>query len=194
MAEAKKTNALQKPLTPSPELAAVVGPGMLSRGEVVSKIWVYIKKNNLQDPKNKRDILADPFGQMARAGLFQIGLPGAGAALDSYRAIATAEQAMAAKTGLLGLASAFAARQMTARFFIAEFADAGANWISVHQEACRHLDRTIRMIQSEGARAGVVLNPATPVRMAASTSSLLRVVLTGGRSIFRSRSSWAAER
>ena len=59
MAEAKKTNALQKPLTPSPQLAAVVGPGMLSRGEVVSKIWVYIKKNNLQDPKNKRMIKAD---------------------------------------------------------------------------------------------------------------------------------------
>jgi len=56
----------------------------------------------------KRDILADPFGQMARAGLFQIGLPGAGAALDTYRAIAIAEQAIAAKTGLLGLASAFA--------------------------------------------------------------------------------------
>ncbi|HTE95814.1 MAG TPA: hypothetical protein VK678_20245 [Bradyrhizobium sp.] len=63
----------------------------------------------------KRDILADPFGQMARAGLFQIGLAGAGAALDTYRAIAIAEQAIAAKTGLLGLASAFAARQMTAR-------------------------------------------------------------------------------
>jgi acyl-CoA dehydrogenase len=79
----------------------------------------------------KRDILADPFGQMARAGLFQIGLPGAGAALDSYRAIATAEQAMAAKTGLLGLASAFAARQMTARFFLAGFADANqrATWL-----------------------------------------------------------------
>ena len=73
----------------------------------------------------RRDILADPFGQMARAGLFQIGLPGAGAALDTYRAIAIAEQAIAAKTGLLGLASAFAARQMTARFFIAGFADAG---------------------------------------------------------------------
>jgi chromatin remodeling complex protein RSC6 len=59
MAEAKKTNALQKPLTPSPELAAVVGPGQLSRGDVVSKIWDYIKKNNLQNPKNKREILAD---------------------------------------------------------------------------------------------------------------------------------------
>jgi acyl-CoA dehydrogenase len=71
----------------------------------------------------KRDILTDPFGRMARAGLFQIGLPGAQAVLDSYRAIANAEQAIAAKTGLPGLASAFAARQMTARFFIAGFAD-----------------------------------------------------------------------
>jgi chromatin remodeling complex protein RSC6 len=59
MATEKKTNALQKPLTPSAELAAVVGAGQLSRGETVSKIWEYIKKNNLQDPANKRDILAD---------------------------------------------------------------------------------------------------------------------------------------
>lgn len=43
------------------------------------------------------------------------------------------------------------------------FIEAGADQISVHQEACRHLDRTIRMIQSKGARAGVVLNPATPI-------------------------------
>ncbi len=71
----------------------------------------------------QRDVLGDPFGKMARAGLFQIGLPGAGAALDTYRAIAFAEQAIAARTGLLGLASAFAARQMTARFFIAGFAE-----------------------------------------------------------------------
>jgi acyl-CoA dehydrogenase len=70
----------------------------------------------------KDDMLTDPFGPMAKAGLFQIGLSGAGATLDSYRAIAIAEQAIAAKTGLLGLASAFAARQMTARFFIAGFA------------------------------------------------------------------------
>ena len=79
----------------------------------------------------KRDALADPFGQMAKAGLFQIGLPGAGAALDTYSAIAIAEQAIAAKTGLLGLASGFAARQLTARFFIAGFADAGqrATWL-----------------------------------------------------------------
>lgn len=43
------------------------------------------------------------------------------------------------------------------------FIEAGADQISVHQEACPHLDRTLRMIQSEGAKAGVVLNPATPV-------------------------------
>ena len=59
MADTKKTNALQKPLTPSPELAAVVGSAQLSRGEVVSKIWDYIKKNNLQNPENKREIVAD---------------------------------------------------------------------------------------------------------------------------------------
>jgi ribulose-phosphate 3-epimerase len=43
------------------------------------------------------------------------------------------------------------------------FIEAGADQISVHQEVCPHLDRTIRMIQAEGARAGVVINPATPV-------------------------------
>src|SRR5271154_1448759 len=43
------------------------------------------------------------------------------------------------------------------------FIEAGADQISVHYEAARHLDRTVRMIQKEGARAGIVLNPATPV-------------------------------
>jgi len=43
------------------------------------------------------------------------------------------------------------------------FVAAGADCVSVHQEACPHLDRTVRQIQSEGARAGVVLNPATPL-------------------------------
>ncbi len=71
----------------------------------------------------KDDLLTAPFAPMAKAGLFQIGLPGAGVALDSYRAIAAAEQAIAAKTGLPGLASAFAGRQMVARFFIGGFAD-----------------------------------------------------------------------
>jgi ribulose-phosphate 3-epimerase len=45
------------------------------------------------------------------------------------------------------------------------FIQAGANQVSVHQEVCRNLDRTIHMIQSEGALAGVVLNPATPVAL-----------------------------
>jgi ribulose-phosphate 3-epimerase len=45
------------------------------------------------------------------------------------------------------------------------FIQAGADQVSVHQEACVHLNRTVRMIQSEGALAGVVLNPATPVAM-----------------------------
>jgi len=54
-----KPNALQKPLQPSKELAAIVGSDPLPRGEVVSKMWDYIKKNNLQNPENKREILAD---------------------------------------------------------------------------------------------------------------------------------------
>ena len=47
--------------------------------------------------------------------------------------------------------------------FIAEFADAGADWISVHQEECRHLNRTLNLIKEHNCRAGVVINPATPV-------------------------------
>jgi chromatin remodeling complex protein RSC6 len=57
--EGKKVNALQQPLQPSEELAAVVGAGPLPRGEVVSKVWEYIKANNLQNPENRREILAD---------------------------------------------------------------------------------------------------------------------------------------
>ena len=55
----KKPNALQKPLQPSKELAALVGSEPLPRGQVVSKIWDYIRKNNLQNPENRREILAD---------------------------------------------------------------------------------------------------------------------------------------
>jgi upstream activation factor subunit UAF30 len=55
----QKPNALQKPLQPSKELAAVVGTGPLPRGEVVSKVWDYIKKHELQNPENRREILAD---------------------------------------------------------------------------------------------------------------------------------------
>jgi ribulose-phosphate 3-epimerase len=54
-----------------------------------------------------------------------------------------------------------------------EFIKAGADSVSVHQEACAHLDRTIRMIQAEGALAGVVINPATPV---ASLEDILEAV------------------
>ena len=54
-----KANALQRPLQPSKALAAVVGSGPLPRGEVVSKVWDYIKSHNLQNPENRREILAD---------------------------------------------------------------------------------------------------------------------------------------
>jgi chromatin remodeling complex protein RSC6 len=54
-----KANALQKPLQPSEELGAFVGTSPLPRGEVVSKVWDYIKSNNLQNPENRREILAD---------------------------------------------------------------------------------------------------------------------------------------
>jgi ribulose-phosphate 3-epimerase len=47
--------------------------------------------------------------------------------------------------------------------FIPAFADAGASWISVHQEACVHLDRTLHLIESHGCKPAVVINPATPV-------------------------------
>ena len=56
---AKANSAFMKPLAVSDSLAAVVGKGPLPRSEVVKKIWVYIKKHNLQDPKDKRNILPD---------------------------------------------------------------------------------------------------------------------------------------
>ena len=49
--------------------------------------------------------------------------------------------------------------------YIAEFAKAGADIITVHAEACKHLDRTIEAIKEQGLLAGVALNPATPVEM-----------------------------
>ncbi len=55
-----KANVLQKALQPSEELAAVVGgPAPLPRGEPVSKVWECIKAHNLQNPENRREILAD---------------------------------------------------------------------------------------------------------------------------------------
>ncbi len=55
----KSNSAFMKPLNVSAELAAVVGSGPMPRSEVVKKLWVYIKEKNLQDPKNKRNIVAD---------------------------------------------------------------------------------------------------------------------------------------
>ncbi|HBY61604.1 MAG TPA: ribulose-phosphate 3-epimerase [Solibacterales bacterium] len=57
------------------------------------------------------------------------------------------------------------------------FIEAGADQVSVHQETCSHLDRTLRMIRSEGARPGVVLNPATPVTTLENVLELVDYVL-----------------
>jgi ribulose-phosphate 3-epimerase len=61
--------------------------------------------------------------------------------------------------------------------FISAFVEAGANWVSVHQEACRHLDRTLHLIRSQGALAGVVINPATPVEMLSEVLDIVDYVL-----------------
>jgi ribulose-phosphate 3-epimerase len=61
--------------------------------------------------------------------------------------------------------------------FIPAFADAGANWISVHQEACRHLNRTLHLIKDHGCLAGVVINPATPVEAIAEVLDIVDYVL-----------------
>ena len=55
----KANPALLKPMTLTPELEEVTGKGPMSRGEVVKKLWEYIKKHDLQNPANKRNILAD---------------------------------------------------------------------------------------------------------------------------------------
>ena len=61
--------------------------------------------------------------------------------------------------------------------YIAAFTDAGADWISVHQEACQHLDRTLHLIRSHGAQAGVVVNPATPVEALSEVLDIVDYVL-----------------
>jgi len=61
--------------------------------------------------------------------------------------------------------------------FIPVFAEAGADWISVHQEVCRHLDRTLHHIKEHGCRAGVVINPATPVETLAEVLEVVDYVL-----------------
>jgi len=69
--------ALLKPMNLSPELEAVVGKGPLPRGEVVKQMWVYIKKHDLQNPANKRNILADDklkavFGGKGEVTMFEM--------------------------------------------------------------------------------------------------------------------------
>src|ERR1700758_4098203 len=61
--------------------------------------------------------------------------------------------------------------------FIPIFADAGADWISVHQEACRHLNRTLHLIKTHNCQAGVVINPATPVDTLSEVLDIVDYVL-----------------
>src|SRR5579864_5484334 len=61
--------------------------------------------------------------------------------------------------------------------YIPAFADAGADWISVHQEACVHLHRTLHLIKSHGCLAGVVINPATPVETLSEVLDIVDFVL-----------------
>jgi len=73
----KPNSALMKPMTISDDLAAVIGSGPMSRGEVVKKLWEYIKKNDLQDATNKRNINADDklkkvFGGKATVNMFEM--------------------------------------------------------------------------------------------------------------------------
>ncbi len=74
---AKANSAFMKPMTISADLAAVVGKGPMPRSEVVKAMWVYIKKNGLQDTKNKRNINADEnlkkvFGGKSQVSMFEM--------------------------------------------------------------------------------------------------------------------------
>jgi upstream activation factor subunit UAF30 len=73
----KANPALLKPMQLSPELEAVIGKGPMPRSEVVKQIWVYIKKHDLQNPQNKRNILADEklkvvFGGKKEVSMFEM--------------------------------------------------------------------------------------------------------------------------
>ena len=73
----KQNSAFMRPLNVSDELAAVVGKGPMPRSEVVKALWVYIKKNNLQDPEKRRNIIADEnlkkvFGGKAVVDMFEM--------------------------------------------------------------------------------------------------------------------------
>ena len=81
MAQAKKKRkpnpSFMKPMQPDDQLSAVVGSKPMPRTEVTKKIWDYIKKNNLQNPANKREILADAklkpiFGGKDKVSMFEM--------------------------------------------------------------------------------------------------------------------------
>jgi ribulose-phosphate 3-epimerase len=61
--------------------------------------------------------------------------------------------------------------------FIPDFVSAGADWISIHQEACRHLNRSLELIRHHGAQVGVVINPATPVSTLSEVLDIVDYVL-----------------
>lgn len=74
---AKANSAFMKPMNVSSDLAKVVGDGPMPRSEVVKALWVYIKKNGLQDAANKRNINADEnlkkvFGGKAQVSMFEM--------------------------------------------------------------------------------------------------------------------------
>jgi chromatin remodeling complex protein RSC6 len=77
MAEKKANSAFMKPMALSADLEAVVGKGPMPRSEVVKGLWAYIKKHNLQDMKNKRNINADDklkkvFGGKGMVNMFEM--------------------------------------------------------------------------------------------------------------------------
>ena len=76
-AKRKPNAAFMKPMQPSAALGAVVGNGMMPRTEITKKLWHYIKRNNLQDPKERRMIVADDkmkpiFGGKGRVSMFEM--------------------------------------------------------------------------------------------------------------------------
>ena len=73
----KAGGGLARPVTPSSDLAKITGSAPLPRSQVVSKVWDHIRKNNLQNPQNKREILADDklkkvFGGKDRVSMFEM--------------------------------------------------------------------------------------------------------------------------
>ena len=77
MAEKTANKGLMKPVQPDAALAAIVGSNPLPRTEIIKKLWEYIKKNDLQDPANKRNINADDkllpiFGGKKQVSMFEM--------------------------------------------------------------------------------------------------------------------------